>query len=99
MDRIAPPYSRSAGDAADDSGMRRLLLVLATALAFAAPSARAATFAPPPGKVYTGLSGSTSAEPYVGQVGSDVAVFGVFTKWYGQQRVRLRRRARRPARG
>ncbi len=63
--------------------MRRLLLVLATALAMSAPSAHAATFAPPPGKVYTGLSGSTSANPFVGQVGSDVAVFGVFTKWYG----------------
>jgi hypothetical protein len=46
----------SAADAADDTRMRRLILVLATALAVAAP-AHAATFAPPPGKVYTGLSG------------------------------------------
>ena len=63
--------------------MRRLLLVLAAALAVAAPAAHAATFAPPPGKVYTGLSGSTSPNPFISQVGSDVAVFGVFTKWYG----------------
>jgi hypothetical protein len=66
--------------------MRRpLLAAFATlaALAFAAPAAHAATFAPPPGKVYTGVSGSAFASPFTQQVGSDVAVFGVFTKWYG----------------
>ena len=63
--------------------MPRLLLTLLAAFALTAPAARADTFAPPPGKVYTGLSGGTSAQPYAGQVGKDVAVFGVFTKWYG----------------
>jgi len=56
--------------------MRRLLLVLVAALALTAPSAHAATFAPPPGKVYTGLSGSTSADLFTRQVDRDVAVFG-----------------------
>jgi hypothetical protein len=70
--------------------MRRLLLVLATALAVAAPAAQAAPFAPPHGKVYTGLSGSTSADPFTQQVGSDVAVFGVFTKWDGQNEYAFR---------
>ena len=63
--------------------MRLLLVVLVGALALPAGSAGAATFVPPRGKVYTGLSGSTSASPFTEQVGSDVAVFGVFTKWYG----------------
>ena len=90
MDLIAPTYSPRAGDTADDMGMRLLLLVLATALAVAAPSAHAATFAPPPGKVYTGLSGSTSAGLSREQVGSEVAVFGVFTKWYGQNEYAFR---------
>ena len=70
--------------------MLRLLLVLVAALALAAAPARAATFAPPPGKVYTGLSGSTSAELFTQQVDSDVAVFGVFTKWYGQNEYAFR---------
>jgi hypothetical protein len=64
--------------------MRRLLLAPAAALALTAASAHAATFAPPSGKVYTGMSGSTSADLFTRQVGRDVAVFGVFTKWYGQ---------------
>jgi hypothetical protein len=63
--------------------MRRFALAVLAAFAVLAPAAHAGTFAPPPGKVYTGLSGGTSAQPYVGQVGKGVAVFGVFTKWYG----------------
>ena len=71
--------------------MRRLLLVLVAAVcAVLAPPAQAGTFAPPPGKVYSGLSGSTSANPYIEQVGSDVAVFGVFTKWGGQNEYAFR---------
>src|SRR4051812_32286100 len=62
--------------------MRRLLLAI-LALLLAVPAAHAAPFAPPPGKVYTGVSGSTSTSPFTSQVGKDVAVFGVFTKWYG----------------
>ena len=55
-----------------------------------AASAAAATFKPPRGKVYTGVSGSTSTNPFMQQVGSDVAVFGVFTKWYGQNEYAFR---------
>ena len=76
--------------AADDQRMRLLLPVLVAALALPAASAGAATFVPPRGKVYTGLSGSTSASPFTQQVGSDVAVFGVFTKWYGQNEYAFR---------
>jgi hypothetical protein len=63
--------------------MRRLVLATVAVLALAAPAAHAEPFAPPPGKVYTGLSGSTSPSPFTQQVGKEVAVFGVFTKWYG----------------
>jgi hypothetical protein len=76
--------------AADDRDIRRLLPVLVAALALSAAPGHAATFAPPPGKVYTGLSGSTSTEPFTQQVDSDVAVFGVFTKWYGQNEYAFR---------
>src|SRR3954468_22267852 len=63
--------------------MRRFVLALVAAFVVTVPGAHADTFAPPPGKVYTGLSGGTSTQPYRGQVGKGVAVFGVFTKWYG----------------
>jgi hypothetical protein len=69
--------------------MRLLLVVLVAALALPT-AAGAATFVPPRGKVYTGLSGSASASPFTEQVGSDVAVFGVFTKWYGQNEYAFR---------
>src|SRR3954451_13889428 len=62
--------------------MRRPLLAT-FALLLAVPAAHAAPFAPPPGNVYTGMSGSTSTSPFTQQVGKDVAVFGVFTKWDG----------------
>ena len=70
--------------------MRLFLVVLVAALALTAAPARAGTFTPPPGKVYTGLSGSTAPTPFTQQVGSDVAVFGVFTKWYGQNEYAFR---------
>ena len=62
--------------------MRRLALVLLATLA-AAPAARADTFKPPPGKVYTGVSGGVSTQPYSGEVGKDIAVMGVFVQWDG----------------
>ena len=55
--------------------MRRLALVLLATLA-AAPAAHAGTFKPPPGKVYTGVSGGVSTQPYSGEVGKDIAVMG-----------------------
>ena len=55
--------------------MRRLALVLLATLA-AVPAARADTFKPPPGKVYTGVSGGVSTQPYSGEVGKDIAVMG-----------------------
>jgi hypothetical protein len=63
--------------------MRRLALVLLTTLA-AVPAARADTFKPPPGKVYTGVSGGVSTQPYSGEVGKDLAVMGVFVQWDGR---------------
>ena len=62
--------------------MLRLALVLLAMLA-AAPAARAGTFKPPPGKVYTGVSGGVSTQPYSGEVGKDIAVMGVFVQWDG----------------
>jgi hypothetical protein len=62
--------------------MRRLVLAAAIALVFAAP-ARADVFGPPSGKVFTGLSGSTSVSSYAAQVGKRPAVFGFFTQWWG----------------
>ena len=51
--------------------MPRLLLSLLAAFALTAPAAHADTFAPPPGQVYTGLSGGTSSQPYTSQIGKD----------------------------
>ena len=62
--------------------MRHLALVLLATLA-AATAARADTFQPPPGKVYTGVSGGVSTQPYSGEVGKDIAVMGVFVQWDG----------------
>ena len=60
------------------SGLLALVILLA-----AAPLARAGTFKPPAGKVYTGVSGGVSDQPYAGQVGKRPSVLGVFTKWNG----------------
>src|SRR4051794_29995215 len=62
--------------------MRRFGLVLLAALAVA-PAASAGVFKPPAGKVYTGVSGGVSTQPYSGQVAKDVAVLGVFVQWDG----------------
>jgi hypothetical protein len=63
--------------------MLRLALVLVVMLAVAPAAARAGTFKPPPGKVYTGVSGGVSTQPYSGEVGKDIAVMGVFVQWDG----------------
>jgi hypothetical protein len=66
--------------------MARLASAIACAalLALAPPAAAApGTFAPPPGKVYTGLSGSNSVDLFQRQTGSHPAVFGFFTKFGG----------------
>src|SRR4051794_35746920 len=62
--------------------MRRLVLAAALALLLAAP-ARADVFGPPSGKVFTGVTGSTSTSLYSSQVGKRPAVFGFFTQWWG----------------
>jgi hypothetical protein len=63
----------------------RRLPALAAALAalLVAAPARANVFGPPPGKVFTGLSGSESTSQFSSQVGKHPAVFGFFTQWYG----------------
>ena len=62
--------------------MARLILALLASLAFAAP-AGAAELLPPKGKVWTGVSGGTSLDPYASQVGNPPSVFGFFTMWGG----------------
>src|SRR3954462_12144956 len=61
--------------------MRRCLTLAAAVLALAAAPAHAQVFAPPSGKVFTGMSGSTSATSFTADVGKHPAVFGVFTFW------------------
>src|SRR3954452_4834080 len=64
--------------------MRRLVLATALALSLAVPArAGADVFGPPSGKVFTGLSGSTSTSLFSSQVGKHPAVFGFFTQWWG----------------
>src|SRR4051794_10497107 len=64
--------------------MRRLVLATALALSLAVPArAGADVFGPPSGKVFTGLSGSTSTASFTAQVGKHPAVFGFFTQWWG----------------
>jgi hypothetical protein len=61
--------------------MRRLLLAVFF-LAFV-PSAHAAPYLPPAGKVYSGISGGTSLESFAHESGDHPAVFGFFTKFGG----------------
>src|SRR4051812_8456784 len=61
--------------------MRRCLTLAAAVLALTAGPAHAQVFAPPSGKVFTGMSGSTSATSFTADVGKHPAVFGVFTFW------------------
>src|ERR1700754_4185924 len=58
----------------------RWLLVVVVCLVGAAP-ARASVFGPPGGKVFTGLTGSTSVDRFATEVGKKPAVFGFFTYW------------------
>jgi hypothetical protein len=57
--------------------------------------ARPADATPPPSGSQaaarqSGHRGSSAPTPFTQQVGSDVAVFGVFTKWYGQNEYAFR---------
>src|SRR3954470_25030346 len=61
--------------------MRRCLTLAAALVVLAAAPAHAQVFAPPGGKVFTGMSGSTSATSFTADVGKHPAVFGVFTFW------------------
>jgi hypothetical protein len=63
--------------------MRRLLPLAAILCFSVAAPARADVFGPPSGKVFTGLSGSTSTSLFSSQVGKHPAVFGFFTQWWG----------------
>lgn len=65
--------------------MRRLrlsgvLAVLALALALAG-TATARPYLPPPGKVFTGLTGGTRIGPYERMVGKHPPVFEIFMRW------------------
>ncbi len=61
--------------------MRRTLLLATVLLALSAAPAPAQVFAPPNGKVYTGLTGSNSVTKFASEVGKKPAVFGFFTYW------------------
>src|SRR5919202_2723704 len=66
--------------------LRRLIpLAAVLCLAGAAPAA-ADVFGPPPGKVFTGVSGSQSTSLFTSQVGKHPAVFGFFTYWFAGNR-------------
>src|ERR1044072_6450427 len=63
--------------------MRRLAVLTALLTLAVAPAASAATLLPPKGKVYSGVTGSTSVKKFAGQVGKHPSVFGFFHKWGG----------------
>jgi hypothetical protein len=62
---------------------RRLatLAVALVTLAVPAGAASAASLLPPPGKVFTGVSGGPSIDPYARQVHHRPSVLGMFTSW------------------
>ncbi len=62
--------------------MRRLVLIVLT-LALLPANAAAAPYLPPKGKVYAGVTGSTSFESFSRQTGAQPAVVGYFTKFGG----------------
>src|SRR4051812_16943767 len=62
---------------------RRLLPLAALLCLLGAAPAGANVFGPPPGKGFTGMSGSLSTSLFSSQVGKHPAVFGYFTQWYG----------------
>jgi hypothetical protein len=61
--------------------MRRVIVLTAVLLVVTAAPARAQVFGPPPGKVFTGLTGSNSVAKFSDEVGKKPAVFGFFTYW------------------
>jgi hypothetical protein len=63
--------------------MRRLAVLTALLTLALAPAASAAKLLPPKGKVYSGVTGSTSIKRFASQVGRHPAVFGFFHKWGG----------------
>jgi hypothetical protein len=63
--------------------MRRLAVLTALLTLALAPAASAATLLPPKGKVYSGVTGSTSTKKFGRQVGKRPSVFGFFHKWGG----------------
>ena len=78
--------------------MRRLLLLAAVLLTVGAPPASAQVFAPPDGKVYTGLTGSNSVTSFTDEVGKKPAVFGFFTYWNAPNEYTFRNAQRAGAR-
>jgi hypothetical protein len=62
--------------------MRLALAAVAACLALVAPAA-ASPLLPPPGKVFSGVSGGESVGVFQRQTGNHPAVFGFFTKFYG----------------
>jgi hypothetical protein len=62
--------------------MRTVLAAVVACLALTA-SARANPLLPPPGKVFSGVSGGESVGLFQRQTGNHPAVFGFFTKFYG----------------
>jgi hypothetical protein len=78
--------------------MRRPLLLATLLLALGASPANAQVFAPPDGKVYTGLTGSNSVTKFAGEVGKKPAVFGFFTYWNAPNEYTFRHAERAGAR-
>src|SRR5215217_5943191 len=68
----------------DDRPMRRLVpFLVCTCLLAIAPAASADPLLPPPGKVFSGMSGGQSVGLFEPQTGNHPAVFGFFTKFFG----------------
>jgi hypothetical protein len=63
--------------------MRRVAVLTALLTLGLAPAASAAKLLPPKGKVYSGVTGSTSTTRFARQVGKHPSVFGFFHKWGG----------------
>jgi hypothetical protein len=76
----------------------RCLLVAVTALLLLAAPAPAQVFAPPKGKVFTGLTGSNSVDKFSREVGKRPAVFGFFTYWNAPNEYTFRNAAKAGAR-
>ena len=70
--------------------MRRLLACLVAVLALAPATAHADPLVPPAGKVFSGVSGSTSVNLFARQTGHRPEVFGFFTKFGGRNDITFR---------